>query len=72
MLIYSSVIWTKSNPQPWQNIKPGETTKMLNVTQDAKRCVKSFNVDYPRLTTDTAGLAVASRSWKDGQTFISL
>ncbi|KAL5508108.1 hypothetical protein ACEPAH_5726 [Sanghuangporus vaninii] len=26
-----SVIWTKSNPEPWNTVKPDESTKMINV-----------------------------------------
>ncbi|KZV71431.1 hypothetical protein PENSPDRAFT_684663 [Peniophora sp. CONT] len=36
-----SVIWTKSNPQPWQNVKPGETTKMVTIQHDAKSWTRS-------------------------------
>ena len=42
--VVALVIWTKSNPQPWQNIKPGETTKMVNITGDAKRCVEPLQM----------------------------
>ncbi|KAI0029536.1 hypothetical protein K488DRAFT_56137 [Vararia minispora EC-137] len=31
-----SVVWTKNNPQPWQSIKEGETTKMMTVNHEAK------------------------------------
>ncbi|EKM59585.1 uncharacterized protein PHACADRAFT_114538 [Phanerochaete carnosa HHB-10118-sp] len=27
----SSVVWTKENPTPWNDIKPNESTKILNV-----------------------------------------
>ncbi|KAF9452007.1 hypothetical protein P691DRAFT_697965, partial [Macrolepiota fuliginosa MF-IS2] len=27
------VVWTKSNPTPWNNIKPNEGTKMMEVNQ---------------------------------------
>ncbi|KAL5530277.1 hypothetical protein ACEPAF_6534 [Sanghuangporus sanghuang] len=26
-----SVIWTKSNPEPWNTVKPDESTKIINV-----------------------------------------
>lgn len=31
--LLAAVIWTKSNPTPWNTIKPDETTKMLSVNQ---------------------------------------
>ncbi|KAF8914138.1 hypothetical protein CPB84DRAFT_1669617 [Gymnopilus junonius] len=35
-----TIIWTKSNPTPWNTIKPDEGTKMLSVNQKFdKRCV---------------------------------
>ncbi|KAG6866003.1 hypothetical protein C0991_009675 [Blastosporella zonata] len=28
-----NVVWTKSNPTPWNTIEPGQTTKMMTVNQ---------------------------------------
>lgn len=30
---FSSVIWTKSNPTPWNTIKPDEGTKLMSINQ---------------------------------------
>ncbi|KAF8076020.1 hypothetical protein FPV67DRAFT_1664333 [Lyophyllum atratum] len=27
------VVWTKSNPTPWNSVQPGDQTKMLSVNQ---------------------------------------
>ncbi|KDR83500.1 hypothetical protein GALMADRAFT_235677 [Galerina marginata CBS 339.88] len=28
-----TIIWTKSNPTPWNTVKPDENTKMMSVNQ---------------------------------------
>ncbi|KAH9943008.1 uncharacterized protein BXZ73DRAFT_97074 [Epithele typhae] len=28
-----SIVWTKENPTPWNDVKPNETTKLLTVNQ---------------------------------------
>ena len=34
------VVWTKSNPTPWNSVKPNENTKLMSVEQKfEKRCV---------------------------------
>ncbi|KAL9712756.1 hypothetical protein Ac2012v2_003993 [Leucoagaricus gongylophorus] len=38
----SQVIWTKSNPTPWNTIKPEEGTKLMEVNQ---RFEKSWSRD---------------------------
>ncbi|KNZ75694.1 NADH dehydrogenase [ubiquinone] 1 alpha subcomplex subunit 4 [Termitomyces sp. J132] len=32
-----SVVWTKSNPTPWNSIEPDQNTKMLTVNQKFER-----------------------------------
>lgn len=35
-----TVVWTKNNPTPWNDVKPDENTKMMDVnSRFAKRCV---------------------------------
>ncbi|KAG6919316.1 hypothetical protein DXG01_007449 [Tephrocybe rancida] len=36
-----SVVWTKSNPTPWNTIEPGQTTKMMTVNQKFDKRVLS-------------------------------
>lgn len=44
------VIWTKSNPQPWNTVKPNESTKLLNVNQNLDgRLVSSILLNCSQL-----------------------
>ncbi|KAH7888078.1 hypothetical protein F5I97DRAFT_948924 [Phlebopus sp. FC_14] len=37
-----TVVWTKSNPTPWNDVQPDENTKMMDVN---KRFAKSWTRD---------------------------
>ncbi|OCH95866.1 hypothetical protein OBBRIDRAFT_830467 [Obba rivulosa] len=32
-----TVVWTRDNPQPWNDVKPNENTKLLSVNQQFEK-----------------------------------
>ena len=53
-LTFLAVIWSKTNPQPWNTVKPNESTKLLNVNQ---------NLDQRSVFSPSYGLFSVDSRW---------
>ncbi len=54
---FGPVIWTKSNPQPWNHVKPNENIKLMAVNQKFdKRCFRFILFDFMTILTSVRQL----------------